>query len=62
MTGFFFIDKNGIHYNGELISEPIEYPAPNTEASRIYWDEESQSVKQEIVPFDKMYKPVTSGD
>lgn len=31
-------------------------PMPDFEAVRYYWDEESQSVKSEIIPMNKIYR------
>jgi hypothetical protein len=45
-----------------LQNQRILTHASNLEASRIYWDEESQSVKQEIIPLADIYKTETSDE
>lgn len=46
----------------EIMSRNIKIPAPDTEATRLAWDEESQSVKQEIIPLKDMHDPYYAGD
>ncbi len=47
----------------EIMSRDIKIPVPDLEASRIYWDEETQSVKQEIISLTDIYdhQPNKSG-
>lgn len=33
----------------------LEMPHPDTEAMRVYWDDETQSIKREIIPLADMW-------
>lgn len=57
MKGTVWIGKDGIYVDGQRLEVTIpEMPCPDLEACRIYWDEETQSVKQEIIPFKDMMR------
>ncbi len=55
-----FIEKDGVYMNGVLISEPVKVPHPDYEMSRIFWDDATQSVKQEIIPITDIYEQPTN--
>lgn len=56
--GTVWMSKDGIYVDGELL--PIIYPEMpclDLEAVRLFWDEETQSVKQEIISIADMKLP-----
>ena len=58
-----WLSNEGIYVDGILISESVKVPHPNYEALQIYWDEETQSVKQEIIQIaDMLIEPPEQKD
>jgi hypothetical protein len=56
MKGTVWIGKEGIYVDGELMAIAYpQMPIPDLEACRIYWDEATQSVKQETIPLADMH-------
>lgn len=51
----FFMGKDGMYENGRLISKSVQHPMADCEVSRVYWDEATQSVKQEIIPAEDIW-------
>ena len=56
LKGTVWMSKEGVYVDGELLMKTtIEYPVADIEAVRIYWDEETQSVKMKKFPISDMY-------